>query len=147
MRVTQENLDALMARFDGLSPFVALLGLRDVRAEAEGLVMTAPFRPEFERLAGSGQVHGGVIASLIDVAGDIAVAVLVDGAVPTIDLRIDYLRAASGDLTARTRVRRLGRTLAVVDIDISDAAGRLIAVGRGCYGAVVDPSTKQEQSS
>jgi len=32
-------------------------------------------------------------------------------------------------------VRRSGRTVAIVDIDVTDAEGRLVAVGRGCYGA------------
>jgi acyl-coenzyme A thioesterase PaaI-like protein len=31
-------------------------------------------------------------------------------------------------------VRRAGRTVGVVDIDVEDEAGRLVAVGRGCYG-------------
>jgi uncharacterized protein (TIGR00369 family) len=38
-------------------------------------------------------------------------------------------------LTATANVRRLGRTIAVVDIDVADTEGRIVAVGRGCYGA------------
>ena len=46
---------------------------------------------------------------------------MVGGGVPTINLRIDYLKPAVGDaLIAKARVRRAGKTVAVVDIDVSD---------------------------
>ena len=55
--------------------------------------------------------------------------------VPTINLRIDYLRPASAtDLRAIARIRRVGRTVGVVDIDVLDDQDRLIAIGRGTYG-------------
>ncbi len=38
-------------------------------------------------------------------------------------------------LAATATVRRAGRTVAVVDIDVHDAEGRLVAIGRGCYSA------------
>ena len=38
-------------------------------------------------------------------------------------------------MTATAQVRRTGRMVAVVDIDVIDAEGRLVAIGRGCYGA------------
>lgn len=98
------------------------------------LVLKAPMRAEFERGAGSGQWHGGPIAAFIDIAGDFALALHVGAAVPTINFRTDYLRpAVQTDLTATARVRRAGRTVGVVDIDVADDAGRLVAVGRGCY--------------
>lgn len=37
-------------------------------------------------------------------------------------------------LRAEASVRRLGRTVAVVDVDVIDDQGRLCAVGRGTYG-------------
>jgi uncharacterized protein (TIGR00369 family) len=55
--------------------------------------------------------------------------------VPTINLRIDFLRPASAtDLRAVARIRRAGRTVGVVDIDVIDEQDRVIAIGRGCYG-------------
>jgi uncharacterized protein (TIGR00369 family) len=97
-----------------------------------------PMRPELERGPGTGQYHGGPIASLIDVAGDFALVIRARGGVPTINFRVDYLRPATNtSLTATACVRRAGRTVGVVDVDVHDDAGRLIAVGRGCYGMVV----------
>jgi uncharacterized protein (TIGR00369 family) len=68
-------------------------------------------------------------------AGDFALIAVFGHGVPTINFRVDYLRPAVGtDLIAEARVRRAGRTIGVVDIDVSDTTGRLIALGRGCYG-------------
>ena len=78
---------------------------------------------------------GKAIASLIDIAGDFALIAVLGYGVPTINFRVDYLRpAANADLLAQARVRRAGRTIGVVDIDVTDPSGRLIALGRGCYG-------------
>ncbi|MCD6673004.1 MAG: PaaI family thioesterase [Burkholderiaceae bacterium] len=131
------TLDTLDAWMKG-SPFIAFMNLELVSADpAEGrLSMKMPMRAEFERGAGSGQFHGGPIAALIDTVGDFAVAFVVKGGVPTINFRVDYLRPSTGAfLVASASVRRVGRMIGVVDIDVFDEQNRLTAVGRGCYGA------------
>lgn len=131
---TPETLDAWMKS----SPFISFMALELISAEAaEGrLTMKMPMRPEFERGAGSGQFHGGPIAALIDTVGDFAVAFVVKGGVPTINFRVDYLRPSTGAfLVASASVRRVGRMIGVVDVDVFDDTDRLTAVGRGCYGA------------
>ncbi|GJM39567.1 MAG: thioesterase [Acidimicrobiales bacterium] len=98
------------------------------------LVLTMPMRPEFERRPDTGQWHGGPIAAFIDLAGDFAMALKVNAPVPTINFRTDYLRPAMNTaLTATARVVRAGRTVGVVDIDVTDDNGKLVAVGRGTY--------------
>jgi len=58
--------------------------------------------------------------------------------VPTINIRIDYLKPAVGDsLTAVARVRRTGRTVTVVDIDVMNEQDQLVAMGRGTYATLV----------
>lgn len=119
------------------SPFHRMLGLRlDAADQAmQTVVIRCAFGPNLERAPGSGQYHGGVIASLIDVAGDFALLAVLGYGVPTINFRVDYLRPASNtDLIARARVRKAGRTVGIVDVDVEDLEGRLIAIGRGCYG-------------
>ncbi|MBW7925233.1 MAG: PaaI family thioesterase [Burkholderiaceae bacterium] len=131
------TLDTLDAWMKG-SPFIAFMNLELVSADpTEGrLSMKMPMRAEFERGAGSGQFHGGPIAALIDTVGDFAVAFVVKGGVPTINFRVDYLRPSTGAfLVASASVRRVGRMIGVVDIDVFDEQNRLTAVGRGCYGA------------
>ena len=125
----QERLDA--------SPFSRFLGLQlvDADASAHSVAIAMPMRPELERLPETGQFHGGAIASLIDIAGDFALILSVGDAVPTINYRVDYLRPAMGrEIRARAVVRRAGRRVGVVDIEVHDVERRLVAVGRGCYG-------------
>lgn len=115
------------------SPFQAGLGLRLVSMDADRFVVDLPWKPSLARKSGSEQVHGGVIAAVLDVAGDYALAGRLGHFVPTVDLRCDYLRPATGDLRAVARVVRCGRTLGVADIVITDSAGREVAIGRGTY--------------
>src|SRR5262249_19251186 len=118
------------------SPFIAWLGLRVVSLdhERQEITLTMAMRPELERRPGTRQFHGGPIAAFIDIAGDFAIGMLVGGGVPTINLRTDYLRPALGAaLTAIARVRRTGRSAAIVDIEVLDDAQKLVALGRGIY--------------
>ena len=136
--MSEVTLESMQAMLDG-SPFIRLLRMRAVSLDRDKqqVVVAMPLAPEVERHPGTRQVHGGAIASLIDVAGDFALVLLVGGGVPTINIRIDYLRPAMGDLTARATARRAGKTIGVVDVDVLDAEGRLTAIGRGCYAMAV----------
>ena len=136
---TPERLKAedIQAMFDR-SPFISGLGLtvQALDYETSELTVFMPLNPSLERRAGTGQFHGGPIASFIDTVGDFAIGMMVGGGVPTINLRVDYLKPAVGDgITGTARVRRAGRTVAVVDIDVFDEKGSLVAVGRGTYSS------------
>ena len=127
---------ALWAERVRAAPFHRLLGFELVAldAKAGSASVRMPRRPEFNRSDSEAGIHGGAIASLIDIAGDYALAVLVGGGVPTIDLRIDYLRPAIDTaLIAVAHVVKSGRMIAIVDIAVRDEAGKLVAIGRGCY--------------
>jgi len=129
------SAEQIQSTFDA-SPFLGFLGLRVVALDHDAgtLTVSMPMRPELERREGSGQFHGGPIAALIDSVGDYAIGMAVGGGVPTINLRIDYLRpAVGGVLTGTARVRRAGRTVALVDVDVYDEQQTLVAVGRGTY--------------
>jgi uncharacterized protein (TIGR00369 family) len=129
------SAEQIQAAFDA-SPFLGFLGLKVVALDHEAgtLTVSMPMRPELERRLGSGQFHGGPLAAFIDSVGDYAIGMAVGGGVPTINLRIDYLRPAVGSvLTGTARVRRAGRTVALVDVDVYDEKQALVAVGRGTY--------------
>jgi uncharacterized protein (TIGR00369 family) len=118
------------------SPYHRLLGLEMVRVAPGEVVIRMPFREDL--LAGDDEmgqyVHGGAIASLIDSAGDFAIIAAVGRDVPTIDLRVDYLRPApKGALTATGRAIKAGRSLGVADIEVVGEDGTVIAVGRGVF--------------
>lgn len=102
---------------------------------ADGTVaVQLPFRPEFRRARDVDDYHGGILAALIDLTAHAAVAVQSGDMVPTIDLRVDYLRGAPGvTLRAVGRVLRLGRSVARADVEVWAGEGRLVAAGRGTF--------------
>jgi uncharacterized protein (TIGR00369 family) len=116
-------------------PFHDVLKPHPVSVDADGtVVVRLPFRPEFCRGRESPFYHGGVIASLADITAHAAIAVRVGRMVPTIDLRIDYLRAApAGDLLATGRILTVGRSVGRADVEITAAGGEVVAVARGAF--------------
>ena len=122
------------------SPFMRFLGLEIIKAEKGRVEIRLPFREEFVRVDGSDWLHGGVVSALADIAGDYAVMSETAPGVPTIDMRVDYLRPArTGDLTAVGKTVRVGKTVSVADVEIRDASGILVAVGRACYASPRPP--------
>jgi uncharacterized protein (TIGR00369 family) len=118
------------------SPFIRFQGLivQEADPERQRVVMTAPMRPEWERIAGSGQWHGGPVAAVIDTVGDYALVMTVGRPLPTINFRVDYLRpAVNTALVVTATVRRAGRSVGVVDVDVTDEKGSLVAIGRATY--------------
>jgi len=135
------GVEALQKRL-GQSPFISLLNLTVLSADPvkqQQLVMRAAMRPEFERRRGSGQWHGGPIAAIIDTVGDYALVMLLGRPLPTVNFRVDYLRPAIDTaLIVTATVRRSGRLVGVVDIDVANEAGQLLAIGRATYATQPD---------
>jgi uncharacterized protein (TIGR00369 family) len=103
--------------------------------EAAGSVtITLPLRGEFCRLPNRPEIHGGIVAALIDITGHAAIAAKLHHSVATIDLRVDYLRLAGGSaLRAVGTVVKVGRTIGIVDIKMTDDQDRAVAIGRAAY--------------
>ncbi len=91
-------------------------------------------RPELGRVKGRTDLHGGIIAALIDITGHAAIAAKVRHNVATIDMRVDYLRLAGGsEIMAVASIVKIGRTVGVVDIRLTDDQKKLVAIGRASY--------------
>lgn len=128
----------LQAMLDN-SPFIAFLGLKVTEADPakEQVTMTCVMRPEFERGKGTGQWHGGPIAAIIDTVGDYALIMALRRGLPTINFRVDYLRPAiKTALTTTARVRRAGKSVGVVDVDVFNDQKALVAIGRATYSTL-----------
>jgi uncharacterized protein (TIGR00369 family) len=121
------------------SPFIDFLHLEVLEADParQEVTMRLVMRPEFERGAGTGQWHGGPIAAVIDTVGDYALVMMLGRPLPTINFRVDYLKPAiKTALTVVGRVRRSGKSVGVVDVDIFDDAKSLVAIGRATYSTL-----------
>lgn len=121
-------------------PFHRFLGLEleDFDAEAGVITLSLTAKETYSRSNDRVELHGGIIAALIDIAGDYAVALRVGQGVPTINLRTDFLRLARGrKAIATAKLIRCGRSIATVDIEVTDETGQTVAVGRGTYSSAV----------
>jgi uncharacterized protein (TIGR00369 family) len=135
MSLTKADIQKLLDN----SPFIAFLRMEvtDLDAEKQQVTIRTPMRPEFERGAGSGQWHGGPIAAVIDTVGDYAAAMVLERTLPTVNFRVDYVRpAVNTALIAVGTVRRLGKSVGVVDVDVFDDRGALVAIGRATYSTM-----------
>ena len=74
---------------------------------------------------------------MIDTVGDYALVMTLRRPLPTINFRVDYLRPAIDTaLTAIAHVRRAGKSVGVVDIDVFDDKQNLVAIGRATYSTL-----------
>lgn len=130
--LSKEQLQERLAH----SAFIDYLNLTVLSADPDRqqVTMRAGFRPEFERGRGTRQWHGGPIAAIIDTVGDYALVMQLGRPLPTVNFRVDYLRPAIDTaLLVTATVRRSGRLVGIVDVDVTNEAGQLLAVGRATY--------------
>ena len=135
--LTKEELQAYLDN----SPFIAFLGLKVTETDPahEEITMSCAMRPEFERGAGTGQWHGGPLAAIIDTVGDYALIMTLRRGLPTINFRVDYLRPAiKTGLVITAKVRRAGKSVGVVDVDVFNDQKALLAVGRATYSTLLN---------
>lgn len=117
-------------------PYHDLLGLR-VTAMENGR-STVVFDKTSELYNAFGGIHGGAIASLIDVA----CAMSIRSADPTIrgsatiSLSISFIDSSSGHLTAEGTLTRLGNTIAATEAKVTDETGKLVAHAIGSFRVI-----------
>jgi uncharacterized protein (TIGR00369 family) len=99
-------------------PHCAELGVRCLRVGPRQATLMVPYREELVGDPLRGVVFGGVITTLLDQAGGVATLCSLSEIVwiATVDLRIDYLRAAAPgrDLYGRAECIRRTRSVAFV---------------------------------
>ncbi len=112
------------------APFAAVLGLR-IESATDGVAIAR--MPFHSRLLNDGgpdvPIHGGAIASLADFAACAAVWSLAETErSATIAMTVNYAGPAiRTDLVARATVRRRGRRVASLTVEIRDDAGAVVA--------------------
>ncbi len=114
-------------------PFNAHLGIEVVAAHEDGMTISLEMRPEMRN--GHGVLHGGVIATLADVAVGVALKPrIMPKTATTIDLKVNYLKPVTeGKLWARCYLVRVGKTLITGRVDLTDDQQKLVAVALATY--------------
>lgn len=130
-------------------PFNKLLGMEISYAGRDRFDVKLPMKPDFVGNINFGILHGGVISSVLDVAGG---CMAVIGAferskdmpeekrqsllskIGTIDLRIDYLRPGKGQwFVGSACLLRTGKKVAVTRMEFHNDESELLALGTGTY--------------
>ena len=127
----------LIRFFEQDIPFNAHLGLRVASLEPGSCRVVAPFRDVLIGDPFRPALHGGVLSTVLDTAGGLAVySTLGPGrTASTVDLRVDYLRPGRlVDVVCDAKVIRVGNRVAVTSMTLHHGdPAEAVAEGRGVY--------------
>jgi uncharacterized protein (TIGR00369 family) len=128
MTTMLERVQAMIRKEEPNPPVADLVGFR--------VIEVAPGRALFEMDAGPqhanpmGTVHGGILCDLADAAMGIAYAsTLGEGeSFTTLELKINFLKPVwTARLRAEARLVKRGKTVGLVECDVLDETGSLVA--------------------
>ena len=105
------------------------------------VTLAVPFDEKLTNPTSPPTMHGGIAATLIDTAGGVALRSTledpVEGGIATINLNVNYLRRAAGDMSAAAEVIRAGGSVGVSQVTVTsetpNEGRRPVAVGQGAY--------------
>ena len=125
-------VDARRHAFAGI-PFTRLLGVRREYSEGGRARLVVDARPELENVIHA--VHGGVVATLLDVAMASAAVSKVDFEMTavTLSLSTSFLQPGRGRLTADGEVMAVDDAVALCQASVVDDGGRLVARAVGSF--------------
>ena len=133
MKIDDKGAARVRAAIDRI-PFNRVLGVQLRRLHTDGITLRCEVRKEL--LNSHGALHGGVAASLADVAVGVAIARHTGGKRPisTVELKVNYLLPVrEGVLFARARLLRVGSTLCVGQVDLTDSRARAVGAALVTY--------------
>lgn len=114
-------------------PFYGHLGL-ELQSIGEGrAVIRLPYASHFGN--SRGEVHGGIVASLLDITLSQALRSAIEGQidVATISMTTNYLAPAVGVLTCHGHVVRSGRSIAFAEGEVIDEKGHNVCRASATY--------------
>jgi 1,4-dihydroxy-2-naphthoyl-CoA hydrolase len=118
-----------LAAIEAMMPLVDLLEIRLLEASPSLVLAEIDHRPEL--CTSGGLLHGGVVMALADTAGaTCAFLNLPEGAgTSTIESKTNFLRGVkSGTVRAESRPLHVGRTVIVVETDVTEGERRVAKV-------------------
>ena len=140
---------ALFELFEHKISFNRVLGLKIAAARPDDVRATIDMRPELIGHYTYGRLHGGVISSVLDAMGGLALMVAIAeryasentlqvmhrfARLATIDLRVDYLRQGQGQrFTATAESMHLGSQIGRTQMRLVNDQSVLIATAAAAY--------------
>jgi uncharacterized protein (TIGR00369 family) len=146
---TEKLLQLLKEITEEKIPFNKLIGMKIETLDLDKIGIRFEMRPELVGNFTRGNLHGGVISSVMDVTGGMVawtgIMKKMEGQsfdeiserfnkIGTIDIRVDYLRPGLGEYFIATgSTLRTGNKVSVTRMELHNDKGILIAVGTGTY--------------
>jgi uncharacterized protein (TIGR00369 family) len=114
-------------------PFAELLGIQLKQRGGGRAVFELEMRPELTNSFDA--AHGGVVMTLLDIAMAIAARTMDAKSVGaiTVEMKATFIGPGKGTLTATGHCLHHGRSVALCEAEITDAAGKLVAKGSGTF--------------
>lgn len=115
-------------------PFNNLLGIQISKGHADGVTLYCKVKPEL--LNSNNVLHGGVSATIADVAVGVAIQHHFGGtrSITTVEMKVNYFRpVAEGTLYARAHLLRIGTRLCIGRVDLTDDAKNLVGIAVVTY--------------
>ena len=114
-------------------PFTRLLGMRREFSERGRARFVIDARPELENVIGA--MHGGIVATLLDVAMASAAVSKVDFDMTAVTLSMNstFIRPGHGRLTADGDVLAVDDAVALCQASVTDEGGALVARAIGSF--------------
>lgn len=114
-------------------PFREVIGAEVIEAGHGRSVVRMPFSEHTQN--NMGMVHGGALCTLADAAIGTALrsALKPGDAAATIEMKVNFIAPARGDVLARARILHVGGTTAVGEVEIEDLQGILVAKGLATF--------------
>jgi len=108
-------------------PFPAYLGIEIESLETGCARLSLKHKPELTQ--GMGYIHGGVLTSLCDTAVAVALFTITEEGekILTVELKVNFLAPAAGDVLATAKILHKGRRTAVGEVDVIGADDALVA--------------------
>ena len=146
--MTEEESTLLKEFMEQRIPFNAFLGMKVTLMGDGEAEMMIPIRPELTGDPFRPALHGGVLSTIADTVGGLAVFTQIGTTriASTVDLRIDYLRPGQVDqpILARARVIRIGnRVAATQTVVYQNDIDKPIATANAVYNVVTRDQTPQ----
>lgn len=134
----EEKSRNIARQFAESLPHARALGIEPVRMDNGVAVFRLPWREDLVGDPETGVLHGGAVSALMDTCGGAAVMChpLNEGGTATLDLRIDYMRAASPGqtVTAQAECFNVTRSVAFVRaVATDDDTSRPVATAAGAF--------------
>lgn len=114
-------------------PIMKLLSAEITRLDEGVCELKVPRKENYEGIFDT--FHGGLITTAADTVAAAAVLTVAgaDASITTTDIHIRFLRPCRSDVTALANVIKAGRTLCPVDVSLTDADGKQVAVAQVTY--------------